>query len=107
MVVILYGTANGLSTTSGVQSFHQNNTGVPGGNEDHDGFGLDVKLDDVTGDGRADLIVGSAEDKGDGAMVYMPSNGTKITTSGSRFIAPDASGVSRSGTPYFGSNFAD
>lgn len=107
MIVILHGTANGLSTTSGVQSFHQNNTGVPGGNEDHDGFGLDVKLDDVTGDGRADLIVGSAEDKGDGAMVYMPSNGTKITTSGSRFIAPDTSGVSRSGTPYFGSNFAD
>ncbi|MDT0394249.1 MULTISPECIES: VCBS repeat-containing protein [Streptomyces] len=107
MVVLLYGTANGLNTSSGGQSFHQDNTGVPGGNETNDGFGLDVKLDDVTGDGKDDLIVGSAEDKGDGAIVYMPSNGTKITTTGSRFIGASTSGVSKTGTPYFGSNFAD
>ncbi|WP_149548095.1 VCBS repeat-containing protein [Streptomyces marokkonensis] len=107
MVIVLYGTADGLNTASGAQSFHQNTTGVPGGNEDNDAFGLDVKLDDVTGDGKADLIVGSAEDKGDGAIVQLLSNGQKITTSGSRFISASTSGVSTAGTPYFGSNFAD
>ncbi|MFE2275849.1 VCBS repeat-containing protein [Streptomyces sp. NPDC059454] len=106
-VTVLYGTANGLNTASGAQSFSQDTAGVPGSNEDNDGFGLDVKLDDVTGDGKADLIVGSAENAGNGAITYLPSTGSKITTSGARSVSPSTSGVSTTGTPYFGSNFAD
>jgi hypothetical protein len=107
MVTILYGTASGLNTASGTQSFAQSTAGVPGGDEKDDMFGMDVKLDDVTGDGRADLVVGSAENAGNGAVTYLPSNGTKITTSGSRIISPSTSGVSTTGSPYFGANFAD
>ncbi|MFE9771335.1 VCBS repeat-containing protein [Streptomyces sp. NPDC005931] len=106
-VTLLYGTANGLDTTSGAQSFTQNSTGVPGGDEDGDRFGLDVKLDDLTGDGKADLVVGSAENAGDGAVTYLPSGGTKIVTTGARMISPSSSGVSTAGLPYFGANFAD
>ncbi|MFF5156303.1 VCBS repeat-containing protein [Streptomyces sp. NPDC000348] len=106
-VTLLYGTADGLNTASGAQSFSQDTAGVPGSNEDNDGFGLDVKLDDVTGDGKADLIVGSAENDGDGAITYLPSNGSKITASGARSVSPGTSGVSTTGRPYFGSNFAD
>ncbi|MFF9206561.1 VCBS repeat-containing protein [Streptomyces sp. NPDC014986] len=106
-VTVLYGTANGLNTSSGAQSFSQDSAGVPGSDEKDDGFGLDVKIDDVTGDGRADLVVGSAENDGNGAITYLPSNGAKITTSGARSVSPSTSGVSTSGTPYFGSNFAD
>ncbi|MCD7440610.1 VCBS repeat-containing protein [Streptomyces lincolnensis] len=106
-VAVLYGTANGLDTTSGIQSFAQNTAGVPGADEHEDWFGLDVKLDDVTGDGRADLLVGSAENAGNGAVTYLPSNGTKITTSGSRTLSPSTSGVSTTGSPFFGANFAD
>ncbi|MFF4257567.1 FG-GAP and VCBS repeat-containing protein [Streptomyces sp. NPDC001663] len=106
-VTVLYGTASGLDTTTGAQSFAQSTAGVPGNDEDGDEFGLDVKLDDVNGDGKADLTVGSAENAGNGAVTYLPSNGTTITTTGSRTVSPSTSGVSTTGTPYFGANFAD
>ncbi|MCI3274959.1 VCBS repeat-containing protein [Streptomyces cylindrosporus] len=106
-VTILYGGSGGLSTASGTQTFAQSTAGVPGSDEKGDMFGADVKLDDVTGDGRADLLVGSLENGADGAVTYLPSNGTKITTTGSRTISPNSSGVSTTGAPYFGANFAD
>ncbi|MER6673717.1 VCBS repeat-containing protein [Streptomyces sp. NPDC000983] len=106
-VTVLYGTASGLNTTSGGQSFAQSTAGVPGSDEDDDLFGMDVKLDDVTGDGRSDLVVGSGENAGNGAVTYLPSSGTKITTTGSRTVSPSTSGVSTTGTPQFGAIFAD
>ncbi|MEV8594243.1 VCBS repeat-containing protein [Streptomyces sp. NPDC052012] len=106
-VTVLYGTANGLDTSSGAQSFSQDTAGVPGSNEDDDALGLDLKLDDVNGDGKADLVAASAENAGNGALLYLPSNGTKITTAGARTVSPSTSGVSTTGTPLFGGNFAD
>ncbi|MGI5376965.1 VCBS repeat-containing protein [Streptomyces sp. CA-251387] len=106
-VTILYGTADGLNTASGAQSFAQSTAGVPGEDESGDRLGMDVKLDDVTGDGKADLVAGSGENDGNGAVLYLPSDGTKITTTGARTISPSTSGVSTTGAPYFGSNFAD
>ncbi|MGW0885562.1 FG-GAP and VCBS repeat-containing protein [Streptomyces sp. NPDC002671] len=107
MVTVLYGSPNGVNTTSGIQSFGQNSPGVPGGDEKNDLFGADVKLDDVTGDGKADLVVGSYENGGNGALTYLPSNGKKITTTGSRQIGASAVGVSTAGMPQFGAIFAD
>ncbi|MER5938302.1 MULTISPECIES: FG-GAP and VCBS repeat-containing protein [unclassified Streptomyces] len=106
-VTVLYGGASGLNTASGAQSFAQSTAGVPGNDEDDDMFGIDLKLDDVTGDGKADLIAGSAENAANGGVTYLPSNGSKITATGSRSIAPSTSGVSTTGTPWFGANFAD
>ncbi|MEU4039572.1 FG-GAP-like repeat-containing protein [Streptomyces collinus] len=106
-VTVLYGSANGLNTASGAQSFAQSTAGVPGSDEKNDLFGADVKLDDVTGDGKADLIVGSYENSGDGAVTYLPSNGKKIVTTGSRALSASASGLSTSGTPQYGAIFAD
>jgi hypothetical protein len=105
-VVVLYGTADGI-TTIGAQSLNQDSAGVPGSNEKHDLFGMDVKLDDVTGDGRADVVVGSGENDGNGSLTFLPSDGTRITTTGSRALSPSALGVSTSGTPLLGANFAD
>jgi hypothetical protein len=107
MVTVLYGSASGLNTTSGAQAFAQSTPGVPGEDETNDWLGTDVKLDDVTGDGKADLMAGSYENTGNGAVLYLPSNGTKITTTGSRTVSPSASGVSTTGYPNFGANFAD
>ncbi|WRZ91650.1 VCBS repeat-containing protein [Streptomyces sp. NBC_01007] len=107
MVTVLYGSAAGVNVGSGAQAFAQNTAGVPGNDEKNDMFGTDVKLDDVTGDGKADLIVGSYENAGDGQITYLPSNGSVITTTGSRYISPSTSGVSTSGTPQFGAIFAD
>ncbi|MGY0064079.1 FG-GAP-like repeat-containing protein [Streptomyces sp. LZ34] len=106
-VTVLYGSASGLNTSSGAQYFAQSTAGVPGDDEKYDGFGLDTKLDDVTGDGKADLLVSSWENSGNGAVTYLPSSGTKITTTGARSVSPSSSGVSTTGTPNFGANFAD
>ncbi|MFI9809593.1 FG-GAP and VCBS repeat-containing protein [Streptomyces sp. NPDC052301] len=107
MVTVLYGSASGVNTASGAQSFEQNTAGVPGSSEKSDLFGADVKLDDVTGDGKADLVVGSYENSADGAITYLPSNGSEITTSGSRAFGPSTVGVSTTGTPQLGALFAD
>ncbi|MFF7751887.1 FG-GAP and VCBS repeat-containing protein [Streptomyces sp. NPDC007971] len=107
MVTVLYGSASGVNTSTGVQSFEQNTPGVPGTSEKSDLFGADVKLDDVTGDGKADLVVGSYENSANGAVTYLPSDGTKITASGSRSFGPSNVGVSTTGTPQFGALFAD
>ncbi|GAA3122590.1 FG-GAP repeat protein [Streptomyces rameus] len=106
-VTILYGSRSGVNTTSGAQSYSQDSAGMPGGNEKSDLFGADLKLDDVTGDGKADLVIGSYENGGDGAITYLPSNGRKITTSGSRAFGVTTVGVSASGTPQFGAVMAD
>ncbi|GAA4796816.1 FG-GAP and VCBS repeat-containing protein [Streptomyces ziwulingensis] len=106
-VTLLYGTADGLNTGSGAQSFSQDSAGIPGANEKDDFFGTDVKLDDVTGDGRADLVIGSQENAGNGAVTYLPSNGAKIAPAGARTVSPSQAGVSTTGTPVFGANFAD
>ncbi|MFJ8033064.1 VCBS repeat-containing protein [Streptomyces sp. NPDC096032] len=106
-VTVLYGSASGVNTASGMQSFGQSTAGVPGTDEKSDRFGAEVKLDDVTGDGKADLVIGSYENSGDGSLTYLPSTGTKITTTGARAIAPSALGVSTTGTPQFGVVMAD
>jgi hypothetical protein len=105
-VLVLRGGADGITGT-GAQSFHQATAGVPGSNESYDMFGMDVKLDDVNNDGKADLVVGSAENDGNGSIVYLPSSGTGITGSGSRSLAPSELGVSTAGHPLVGANFAD
>ncbi|MFG2382702.1 FG-GAP and VCBS repeat-containing protein [Streptomyces avermitilis] len=107
IVTVLYGSASGINTASGTQAFAQSTAGVPGSDEKGDLFGADVKLDDVNGDGRADLLVGSYENGANGAVTYLPSSGTKITTTGSRTLSPSTSGVSTTGTPQFGALFAD
>ncbi|MFI1677864.1 FG-GAP and VCBS repeat-containing protein [Streptomyces sp. NPDC020607] len=63
-VVLLKGGEDGL-TGKGAQAFHQDTTGVPGVAESGDVFGGSVRLLDVTGDGRADLVAGApGEDLG-------------------------------------------
>ncbi|WP_217176920.1 VCBS repeat-containing protein [Streptomyces sp. AC495_CC817] len=107
-LTILYGTDAGLNTTSGYQYFAQSTAGVPGSDETDDRLGSDVKLTDVTGDGKADLTVGAyGENDFNGSLIYLPSDGTKITTTGARSIAPSAVGVSTSGQPVFGANAAN
>ncbi|MFH9012709.1 VCBS repeat-containing protein [Streptomyces sp. NPDC017943] len=106
-LVVLYGSGSGIDTASGAQSFAQSTAGVPGSDEKGDMLGADVKLDDVNGDGRADLLAGTFENAGDGSVLYLPSTGTKITATGSRAVGPGASGVSTTGYPNFGANFGD
>lgn len=107
-VTVLYGSASGLNTASGYQYFAQSTAGVPGSDEKDDFFGNEVKLTDVTGDGKADLTVGAyGENDGNGSVVYLPSNGSKITATGSRSLSTSAVGVSTDAYPAFGGNAAN
>jgi hypothetical protein len=56
-VGIFPGSATGLTMT-GSQWITQQTAGVPGANEYWDGFGTSVAAGDLTGDGRAELVVG-------------------------------------------------
>ncbi|WP_448320824.1 VCBS repeat-containing protein [Streptomyces sp. CO7] len=106
-VVVLRGSASGI-TTAGVQTFHQGSPGVPGTAEDGDAFGGEVELDDVTGDGRADLVVASAgENDSNGSVTCLPAGGGGITATGSRVLSSPALGVPPAGKPMLGEEFAD
>jgi hypothetical protein len=107
-VTVLYGSQSGINTQSGSQFFAQSTVGVPGSDETKDYFGSEVKLTDVTGDGKADLTVGAlGENSGNGALTYFPSDGTHITTTGARSLSPTSVGVSTDGYPELGGNAAN
>ncbi|MEU6660603.1 FG-GAP-like repeat-containing protein [Streptomyces sp. NPDC046821] len=62
-VVLLKGGRGGLSGT-GAQAFHQSTAGVPGKSEKGDGFGQQVVLQDLNGDGKADLAAAAPLEDG-------------------------------------------
>ncbi|MDG4858575.1 FG-GAP and VCBS repeat-containing protein [Streptomyces sp. T-3] len=104
---VLYGSENGISAT-GAQFFAQSSPGVPGSDEQGDYFGSEVKLTDVTGDGKSDLTIGAYGENGfNGSLTYLPSDGTKITTAGARSLSTSAVGVSTAGRPVLGGNAAN
>lgn len=105
-VVLLRGGPDGV-VTAGARSLHQGTTGVPGALEPYDQVGAAVELDDVTGDGRADLTTGSYENDHNGGLLHLPSAGGRITTTGARAVSPTAVGVSPVDTPTLGRTFSD
>ncbi|MGW0825481.1 FG-GAP repeat protein [Streptomyces sp. NPDC002845] len=107
-VTVLYGSASGLKLRSGAQYFTQNKPGVPDSNEKDDNFGSEVKLTDVTGDGRADLTIGAyGENAFNGSLTYLRSGGKRIVTSGARLFGAKSLGISTAGDPVLGGNAAN
>ncbi|GAA3500468.1 FG-GAP repeat protein [Streptomyces prasinosporus] len=101
MVSVIYGFSGGLSET-GTQALEQGTPGVPGNSEENDGFGGEVLLSDVTGDGRADLTVGVPwENSSNGYAVVFESDGARIDTAG-RGIGLTQAGISSAGHPLLG-----
>ncbi|MFF4524913.1 FG-GAP-like repeat-containing protein [Streptomyces bluensis] len=80
-VWLLKGTSSGLTGT-GSLSLSQDSPNVPGATETDDKFGSAVSLTDLTGDGYADLTIGTeGEDTGNGTLLWVPvQNGTVTTT---------------------------
>ncbi|MER8028983.1 FG-GAP-like repeat-containing protein [Streptomyces bauhiniae] len=85
-VTILFGSASGL-TTKGAQGWTQDSKGVPGGSETGDRFGQSVRLLDINGDGRADLVSGAAGEDGHGAVTILRGSASGPTTGSAKFIA--------------------
>ncbi len=97
---LLKGSASGLSG-AGAQSFTQQTSGVPGVAEAYDRFGSAVRLQDLGGDGRADLTVAaSGEDVfddgrryADGADWVLRGSRSGTTTSGAVSFSEKAFGL--------------
>jgi hypothetical protein len=105
ITVIRFG---GNLTPSGFQAFHQNTPGVPGTAERVDWFGFALAFGDVTGDGRADLAIGSygeaigtLADTGSVTMLYGATAG--LTTGGAMAFtqaSPSVPGANESGDQF-------
>jgi hypothetical protein len=94
-VTVRYGSEAGVGDPVVI---HQNSTGVPGANEDSDGFGCSLAIGDITGDGRAELVVGangealgSIENAGDVTVFRGSASG--VSMSGVVRVSQDTAGV--------------
>jgi hypothetical protein len=92
-VLVLRGSANGLTTT-GIKSFSQNTSGVPGTAEKADLFGAETALVDANGDKKHGLVVGDpAENANNGAVWVLSATSSGITASGSFSFGPATMGL--------------
>ncbi|MDG4858574.1 FG-GAP repeat protein [Streptomyces sp. T-3] len=100
-VHVVKGNANG--PYGGHQAITQDTPGVPGGSEEGDGFGQELELGDVNGDGNLDLVVGApgenlgtVADAGSVTVLYGAADGSGITTTGAKFLDQNTPGVPNS-----------
>ncbi|MGW0683272.1 VCBS repeat-containing protein [Streptomyces sp. NPDC002754] len=107
-ITVLYGKADGSGITgAGAKLYSQNTPGVPNSDEKDDNFGSDVHVDDLNDDGRGDVIVGALGENGGNGAVYALTSKADDTLSGSAGTYVSTLGISGSGTPLLGANFAD
>ncbi|MFJ5779023.1 hypothetical protein [Streptomyces sp. NPDC093094] len=90
--VLLRGSAGGL-TTAGAGFYSQNTAGVPDTAETYDFFGSAVHLADLTGDRRAETVVGVPGENTDGALWTARGAGTGPVRTGSAHITGKSAGV--------------
>ncbi|MET7497614.1 FG-GAP-like repeat-containing protein [Streptomyces sp900116325] len=94
-VTVRYGSLTGFGDPV---TLHQNSTGVPGADEDGDGWGASVAIGDITGDGKAELVVGAnGEWLGDlenaGDVTVFRGSASGVLQSGVVRISQDTAGV--------------
>ncbi|MET8398227.1 FG-GAP repeat protein [Streptomyces sp900116325] len=94
-VTVRYGSLTGFGDPV---TLHQNSTGVPGADEDGDGWGASVAIGDITGDGKAELVVGAnGEWLGDlenaGDVTVFRGSASGVSQSGVVRISQDTAGV--------------
>ena len=93
LIAVFTGRTGGLSG-SAVKIITQRTTGVPGSPEDGDRFGATLAAGDVTGDGRADVLVGA----------HTEAIGTKAEAGMITLLKGSSSGLTGSGAQGFDQN---
>ncbi|MFD8571584.1 N-acetylmuramoyl-L-alanine amidase [Streptomyces sp. NPDC059639] len=92
--LLLKGSSAGLTGTGAI-AISQDEPGVPGSTETNDNLGSSAALTDLSGYGRADLVLGVAgEDTGNGTLLYVPSNSGGLGLSTAKYY-----GVTQVGSP--------
>jgi hypothetical protein len=83
-VTVLFGSASGLKG-SGAKRYTQDTSGVPGTAEKDDAFGSSVRLVDLNGNGKAELIIGANGENGYGSVTVLrgTSNGPTVKSAAS------------------------
>jgi hypothetical protein len=107
VVVVLRGGSGGL-TTDGAQVFGQDTAGVPGTGESGDAFAASLAAGDVTGDRRADLVVGAPYESipgqpSAGTVTVLRSGPGGVTSAGAVRFDQDTAGIP--GTAEWGDEF--
>jgi hypothetical protein len=93
-VIVVHGSGRGL-TTKKIQLITESTRGVPGTAADQDHFATSVRLEDLTGDGRAELIVGAyGESKKKGAVYVLRNVKGRISGPGAKLYTAHAFGLS-------------
>ncbi|MFI6063250.1 FG-GAP-like repeat-containing protein [Streptomyces sp. NPDC051286] len=92
-VLLLHGSPTGLTAT-GSATYNTDQTGVPGAAEAADRLGSAVALADFTGDGYADLGIGSDGENGpDGTVLTLNSGPTGVTPASGLYFGPATLGA--------------
>ncbi|MGX1669666.1 FG-GAP-like repeat-containing protein [Streptomyces sp. NPDC055400] len=94
-VTVRYGSRTGFGDPT---TLHQNSTGVPGADEDGDNWGSSVAIGDITGDGKAELVVGANGEwlgtlKNAGDVTVFRGSASGVSQSGVVRISQDTTGV--------------
>ena len=94
---VVLGSAGGLAS-AGNQLWSQNSTGISDSSETGDGFGAAVAVGDFSGDGLADLAIGTPDEDvgaiGDGGVVHvLLGSASGPTATGSQYWNQNSSGV--------------
>ncbi|MGW3566579.1 FG-GAP-like repeat-containing protein [Streptomyces sp. NPDC000941] len=106
-VRVAYGSASGLSDAN-TKSFDQSLPGLYGAEEEGDGLGTAISVDDVNGDGYADIALGiPGEDFSGltdaGSFALVPGSASGFTGTGSQVFhqnTPGVPGVAESGDKF-------
>ncbi|MGW2424315.1 FG-GAP-like repeat-containing protein [Streptomyces sp. NPDC001709] len=103
-VQISYGASGGVDENRVTKTFTEDSTGIPGGVEAGDGFGIDVAAGDLNRDGYPELIVGAPGEHHatcehcyiSGGGMYVLKGSTKgVTGTGAAFYAYNTAGLPR------------